>query len=147
MGAAWSCTTTEPEWHDLSESQFRPTPNQQFAAPEGFAKKSQPQISLGTFPVDAETLKANFKTVAMEQPRVTLLGENDEFNQLRFLQRSKTCKFPDVLTVQFIPKDESHSQMAIYSYSRYGNGDHGVNEKRIRTWVEGTEKLVGAQKK
>jgi len=84
-------------------------------------------------PVDA--LDAAFRAVALASPRVRVVSEDSSRRQIDFVQRSAVFKFPDTITVQFVPQGESHSSLVIYSRATVGIGDMGVNKKRVLAWL------------
>jgi len=50
-------------------------------------------------------------------------------------QKSALFRFADDIDVQAIPVDGGKSALAIYSRSRVGYSDLGVNRKRIERWL------------
>jgi uncharacterized protein (DUF1499 family) len=44
-------------------------------------------------------------------------------------------RFPDVITVEFVPLGDDRSSLAVDSRSRYGRGDFGVNRGRVSKWL------------
>lgn len=58
---------------------------------------------------------------------------------MTYVQRTPRLKFPDYITVQFIERDDGLTTIAIYSRSRYGQGDMGVNKARVDTWLKNLE--------
>lgn len=76
---------------------------------------------------------ARFSEIALSQPRVEQTNQND--TQREFVQRSAVFKFPDVITVQAMPVGEG-AALAIFSRAKLGRRDFGVNEKRIKAWLE-----------
>jgi Protein of unknown function (DUF1499) len=58
----------------------------------------------------------------------TLTGE--------YVERSKLMRYPDLITVHFQPQDATRSTLAIYSRSVYGYSDRGVNQRRVRQWLD-----------
>ena len=77
-----------------------------------------------------------------EQPRIVPLGEALEGRRLTYIQHSVLFRFPDVVTVEFIPLGPDQSSLAIYSRSRYGQYDFGQNRNRVETWLADLEKLA-----
>lgn len=77
-------------------------------------------------------LLARFKAMALAQPRVTLLSDDGE--SLTLVQRSEIMAFPDYISVRAVPV-EGGAALDIYSRSRYGADDLGVNEARISSWL------------
>ena len=43
--------------------------------------------------------------------------------------------FGDTIRIEILPRDETTSEIAIYSQSQVGYGDAGVNGKRVRRWL------------
>jgi uncharacterized protein (DUF1499 family) len=81
-----------------------------------------------------ETRKA-WETLVQHEPRVKELRRNADGSQIDYVQRSAFWKFPDIITIRFIPMGERKTTIAIYSRSVYGQGDFGVNKARIRAWI------------
>ena len=50
-------------------------------------------------------------------------------------------RYPDSITVRFLPLEEGRSTLAIYSRSHYGRSDFGVNKERVDGWLAS---LLGA---
>lgn len=59
-----------------------------------------------------------------------------------YIQHSPVLRFPDVITVEFVPLAVSRSSIAIYSRSRYGEYDFRKNRKRVERWLALLQKLV-----
>lgn len=56
---------------------------------------------------------------------------------LTYVQRSHRLKLPDYVSVTFIDLPDDRSTVAVYSRSRFGYGDLGVNAARVRQWMSG----------
>ena len=80
-----------------------------------------------------EDLRRRWQDLVAAQPRVEVLAETDR--QIDYVQRSARFRFPDVVTVRFIPVSPSQSTLAIFSRSLYGRSDFGVNRARIESWL------------
>lgn len=80
-----------------------------------------------------EALMTAFQKMALAQPNTTLLGERDGF--ATFVQRTRLMSFPDYITVRAVPA-EGGSQLYVYSRSRYGRSDFGVNKARVSAWLK-----------
>jgi uncharacterized protein (DUF1499 family) len=70
-----------------------------------------------------------------KQPRVERRAVSEDELQYDFVQRSPLLRFPDTITVRFIPLSPTTSTLAMYSRSHYGYSDFGVNRRRIETWL------------
>ncbi len=119
---------------DFRNLQLKRTPNQYLVAPQGFATAT-PHRQSPEFPWPAAELARRFRAVAIAEPRVTPLAEAAGGLQFELVQRSALFRFPDTISVEVLPLAEARSTLAIYSRSRYGHSDFGVNRKRIDRWL------------
>ena len=55
---------------------------------------------------------------------------------MTYVQRTETLKFPDYISVKFIDFGDGTTTLSIYSRSRYGYADLGVNKERVERWVK-----------
>jgi len=55
---------------------------------------------------------------------------------MTYVQRTETLKFPDYISIKFIPLDDGTTTLAVYSRSRYGYADLGANQARVERWVK-----------
>jgi uncharacterized protein (DUF1499 family) len=58
---------------------------------------------------------------------------------ITYVQRSRIIGFPDYITVKAVPMEtglpEAGAGLIVYSRSRYGYGDFGVNRARVEAWL------------
>ena len=108
-------------------------PNQFLVAPEGDCENATPHQTSKVYDVPVQALHDAFRNVPKRQPRVEVLEER--VDGARFVQRSKLMKFPDFIDVQFLAMEDDKSTLLIYSRSKYGRSDLGVNKKRITEWL------------
>lgn len=92
--------------------------------------------------LDAETLAQSFDRFALAQPRVERLAGKPEDLFATYVQRSKTVHFPDYISVKFIDLGDGRSTIAVFSRSRYGKSDLGVNKLRVTNWLASLESFV-----
>ena len=108
-------------------NQFLVCPDKLCAAP---AHAASP-----VFEMPAERLQARWRAMIAGQPRVVPAAADPSIPQYDFIQRSWAFRFPDTVTVRFIPLGQARSTLAIYSRSHYGHSDLGVNRARIEAWL------------
>jgi len=120
---------------DFAVLRRRRRPNDSLAAPEGAAIRAVPDMTAPDFPVDAAALADAVRAVALSEPRTELLREDGEAGQIEFRQRSRVFGFPDLVTVQAVPRGEGRSSLFVWSRARYGIRDFGVNRARVRRWL------------
>ena len=79
-------------------------------------------------------LRVAWLRLMSHEPNVVLVKEYSE-NQITFVQYTRFFRFPDEITVEFVPVDSSHSTINVFSRSLVGEYDFGVNKKRIQRWL------------
>jgi uncharacterized protein (DUF1499 family) len=110
------------------------SPNYFLVCPENYCAASPGKIS-PEFNITVRELQARWQKTMDAQPRTTPLAVSDDRLQFDYVQRSALFRFPDTITVRFIPRGNNGSTVAIYSRSHYGRKDMGVNRKRVEQWL------------
>jgi uncharacterized protein (DUF1499 family) len=87
------------------------------------------------FDLEWERLLDFWREVIDAQRNVELVAEDRGRRRLTYIQRSVMLRFPDIVTVEFMPLGDGRSSLAIDSRSRYGKGDFGVNRRRVKEWL------------
>jgi uncharacterized protein (DUF1499 family) len=59
-----------------------------------------------------------------------------------FVVRSALFRFPDLVSVQFLPHGKGGATLALYSRSVYGRSDLGVNRARSLRWLKLVESAI-----
>jgi len=111
-------------------------PNQYLVCPQDFCPKAAAHREAPVYDVPAAKLREAWVKVVGAQPRTKLLEENAERLAYEYVQRSAIFRYPDFVSVKFLPLGENQSTLAIYSRSKYGYSDLGVNKKRIDSWLD-----------
>ncbi|KLN61781.1 hypothetical protein WH96_05675 [Kiloniella spongiae] len=131
---------------DFATLSLAPTPNQFLVCPKKLCQASAHRES-PVYNLSVDELKAEWLAFIKKQPRTepwiapsAELGDletvvDDENLQYDFIQRSEWMRYPDSITIRFIPLGSTTSTLAIYSRSHYGKSDFGVNEQRITNWL------------
>jgi len=108
-------------------------PNDFLSAPMGFTR-ADPDRGTRVFPMPPAELLNRFADVARSAPRVEQLPASPGSEILTFIQRSAIVGFPDYISVKAVPVGDG-SALIVYSRSRYGHGDFGVNRARVEAWL------------
>ena len=117
-------------WHvDPTTAKERGALNDFIVTPDG----ADADIASPVFAMAPNALMARFRELALSRPRTTILGERDGF--ATFVQRTKLMAYPDYISVRAV-EAEGGSALYIYSRSRYGRSDLGVNKKRLLAWLD-----------
>ncbi len=111
------------------------TPNTYLLAPNGYCETAIPNGAAPVFNgMPAKDLKVHFVRAIESEPRLVTLA--DEPLAMEFRQKTPIFGWPDFITVEFIEVEEGGATFAIYSRSKYGKSDFGVNRKRIGHWLD-----------
>lgn len=118
----------------------RKSPNDYLVCPKDTCKEYDEISPL--FPVSVENLKIAWDKMLKQQPRVQLVKQDLNRKQAIWVQRSAVFRFPDYITVEFVPISNNRSSLIIYSTSKYGHYDFGVNQKRVKSWLTALEQQI-----
>ncbi len=126
-------------WHtDPAGVALRVTPNEFLAAaPDTTAAVPHALVSIEPGPPEA--LLARFDAIVRAQPRVRVLAGSVAEGMITYVQRSRLMGFPDYITVKAVPWEtgmpEGGAALIVWSRSRYGQSDLGVNRARVEAWL------------
>ncbi len=93
----------------------------------------------GTSPIfnaPVARLRDAVRVIEVNDPDVFPLARDEAKVQDRFLARTRLMRFPDTISVRFIDLGGGRSTLALYSRSRLGRSDFGVNKARLDDWVK-----------
>lgn len=108
------------------------SPNSWLVAPADFVIK--PDAVAPEFPVPAAALLEAFKSVVLLSKRITLVAQSKR--ALHVVATTSLLRFEDDVWVLFIPIAENKATLALYSASRVGHWDLGMNRRRLTAWIE-----------
>lgn len=83
-----------------------------------------------------------FDDFVMRQNKTIRLAGSAEEGWMTYVQRTPSLNFPDYISVKFFDLNGGKSTIAIYSRSRFGYSDQGVNEARVTSWVSTLQSFV-----
>jgi uncharacterized protein (DUF1499 family) len=73
---------------------------------------------------------------ALAQPETYRIAGTPEQGWMTYVQLSPTMRYPDYVSVLVIEiADAGLTTVAIFSRSRFGHGDLGVNQARVKRWL------------
>ncbi len=113
-------------------------PNQHLLAPEGLCRAAIPHAAPRRYDVPVAHLEAAWEAMLAEQPRLERVARDPARHQLEVIQRSFLFRFPDRITVRFLP-DGPGATLAVFSRAELGYSDFGVNRRRVDAWVAAME--------
>jgi hypothetical protein len=145
----WEGTTLESMLYvgevpviDFATLQRDSVPNQYLLCPKGMCQ-AETDGEAPVFDVPIEQLQVAWDEMLAEQPRLEVLRRDVTNIQIDYVQRTRLLRFPDLVTVRFVPIDDAHSTLAIYSRSVWGKGDMGVNRTRVEEWLARLKARLG----
>jgi len=122
----------------------RSTPNDALACPPAFCL-ARSDLTPPVYAVPVQQLQTAFATMIVSEPRVVRVASNDATMTERHVQRTSWLGFPDTIAVRFLDRPEGASTLALYSRSKFGEGDLGVNRARIERWLAKLSTIVGTR--
>lgn len=118
--------TDAARWHvSLAASPRSIKPNDAAAYPGAGA----PDLAL-----PPAALAQRIADIALAEPRTAWVAGSVAEGQMTFVQRSALWGFPDFITVEVLPT-ATGSTLRIWSRSRFGYSDMGVNAARLERWL------------
>lgn len=121
-------------WHvDPVDAPRSARRNSYVIAPDGMGTRANKVAPV--YSVSPQELGERLAAIALAEPRTTLLAGSPEDGWFTLVQRSNLMRYPDYISIRVLPV-ESGSTMAIFSRSRYGYSDRGVNKARLRRWLK-----------
>ena len=128
---------------DFARLQRSRTANDHLLAPAGLTTAAVDGPA-PEFELDPDRLIAAFRAMARAQPRTVETGFDAALRQAACVQRSKLFRFPDTVTARAVELAPGRAALAIYSRSRYGRRDFGVNRNRVEDWLRQLRAAVAA---
>jgi hypothetical protein len=116
----------------------KPSPNQFLVCTSEYCPAQPADREAQIYDVPVERLERAFWTMLAKQERVEQL-ESPVADQHDVVQFSRLMRYPDTVTVKFVPLGPDRSTLILYSRSHYGYGDMGVNKARVETWLAALE--------
>ena len=121
---------------DFAEVKRSASGNDALACPPEFLCSARVDLMIAPVAMSAAALAAKVKELPNVEPRSVMVGENDAEFRYVLVQRSALFNLPDTINIAIQPLDATHAALAIYSRSRYGKSDLGVNMKRVQRWLD-----------
>ena len=133
---------------DIALADLRgPVPQNGFLACPPAYCAIEPGLTSPVFSIDAARLAALWRDMLGSESRALMLSSDPQERRFVLIQRSALFRFPDVITVEFVPLAPDRSSIAIYSRARYGKLDFGVNRARVERWFSRLQQLVGSARR
>lgn len=130
------------EWHvDPLKASKPSTPNSYRVGPVDAT--ASPDDEAPRFAVPKSELATAFDAVALGENATHVLAGSADSGHVTYVQRSALFGFPDYVSVKFLDADDGGSTLVVFSRSRFGQSDLGVNKKRVVRWLDALGSRVG----
>lgn len=124
------------EWHiDPLVVELPSSPNTYYVAPQSMVE-AEVHLEAPVYAVPAAIMANAFNDYVLTQPNALAIAESADRLWTTYVQRTPVMKMPDYITVKFIDLEEGRSTLLVYSRSRFGYGDMGVNKARVDLWLQ-----------
>jgi len=128
---------------DLATTRPTGQPNCHLILPRGWgvgpAHRDSP-----IFPVGALVLARAVATCLAKMPRTEIVARAPDGLQFEAVERSRLFRFVDDISVRAVPQGAARSALALFSRSRIGYWDLGVNRKRTMRLLAALESEIAA---
>jgi hypothetical protein len=119
-----------------------PLPKSSFlACPPGYCAASE-AITSPVFDISWERLHEYWAEMITGEKRIVRAVDNFGPRHYVYIKHSPVFRFPDIITIEFVPLGPDHSSLALYSRSRYGEYDFVKNRKRVERWLVLLQKVA-----
>jgi uncharacterized protein (DUF1499 family) len=116
-------------------------------APTAWRAAQDADAAAPAFKVTEEELWFLWKQVAANSKRISCEELEEESRRSFHVQLTPYLRFPDEVRAQILPAGDGQSSIALYSRSRYGLYDFGVNKKRVERWLARLDRRVMAYRR
>jgi uncharacterized protein (DUF1499 family) len=121
-------------WHvDPVVAERSGRPNDAVAAPPGL--RADAEIEAPVLPVSPEAAAERLDAIIRAAPRVSVVAGDPADGFVTYVQRSAWVGWPDYISVKAVEAGEGAS-VVVWSRSRFGYSDMGVNRERLERWME-----------
>lgn len=87
------------------------------------------------FAAPPEMVAQALERMLATQPRVTRLAGSAGAGWVTYVQRSRIMGYPDAISIR-LTAENGGTRVAVFSRSRFGYGDGGVNAARVGRWID-----------
>ncbi|NNK77662.1 MAG: DUF1499 domain-containing protein [Litoreibacter sp.] len=101
-----------------------------------FLLRNDGDMAPPVFEMSAGELSARLEQVILSTPRTVRLSGRLEGGVAIYVSRSVLWGFPDIASVKVIETGHGRATFNILSRSRFGGYDWGMNEARVRGWLD-----------
>ncbi len=120
---------------DATQWHVDPETVEKGARPNQYLMRDGQDTDSMIFDMEPADLAAKFDQIALAQPKVSVLAGRAEDGHVTYVQRTNLMAYPDYISVKITAENGGKSRLSIYSRSRFGRSDLGVNKARVKAWI------------
>ena len=119
-----------------------PLPKPSFLACPPHYCAADEAVASPVFDVPSDRLQQYWVEMISSQQRIVNVTANQRAGRFVYIEHSALFRFPDIVTIEFVPLGPNRSSVAIFSRSRYGKYDFAKNRKRVERWLVLLQKVA-----
>tara|TARA_R110002124_G_scaffold99650_6_gene245808 strand:- start:830 stop:1279 length:450 start_codon:yes stop_codon:yes gene_type:complete len=98
----------------------------------------------GQFSLPAMDVALQIQAMVKEMPRTNMLFISDDKLSQTYVSRTLLMGYPDYISVSIRAVSPNSTTIKIFSRSRFGKSDLGVNQRRVHQWLRALREKLGA---
>lgn len=112
-----------------------PKPNQALICPRDLCRDQDRDDTAPVYDLTAGELKDALIQSLQAEEHLTRVDDDSDPLQIRYVQHTPLMRFPDTISVRFMPLGEKQSTIALYGRAQVGYSDMGNNLQRLKHWL------------
>ena len=141
MGSGAEDHLTAPEQVGIAELRSPLAKSGFLACPPGYCSIT-PGMTSPVFDMPWDRLREYWLEMVSGEGRMVRALADIGARRFIYIQHSPVFRFPDIVTVEFVPYGSDRSSIAIYRRSRYGESGFAKNRKRVERWLSLLEQVA-----
>lgn len=128
----WSAMAGEPSSEIIQIATIKKTtkPNQYLVCLNDFCDEASDRVS-PVFDVSVDRLKAIMADIERNDANFSKVNSGDGDRRQKYIMRSPFWRFPNLISIEYIPLENNQSTIAIYAQAQLGQSDLGANQAFI----------------
>ena len=128
----WSAMAGKPSSEIIQVATIKNTakPNQYLVCPNDFCDEKSDRIS-PVFDASVDRLQAVMAEIERNDANFSKVNSDDGDRRQKYIMRSPFWRFPNLISIEYIPLENDQSTIAIYAQAQLGQSDLGANKAFI----------------
>lgn len=128
----WSAMAGKPSSEIIQVATIKKTtkPNQYLVCPNDFCDEKSDRIS-PVFDASVDRLQAVMAEIERNDANFSKVNSDDGDRRQKYIMRSPFWRFPNLISIEYVPLENEQSTIAIYAQAQLGQSDLGANKAFI----------------